>query len=164
MDSVDAQYFQTQVEPLLGHPLIEWVGELDDRGKGALLEGALALLMPVAWEEPFGLVFIEALATGTPVISRPRGSIPELIQHGEHGFLAETDDELVEACRAATSVDRAGCRRQALTRFSASRMVDDYERVYRALARGHREQSSLVELPSSSHLDARQASIAQTGT
>ena len=164
VDSVDAQYFQTQVEPLLGHPLIEWVGELDDRGKAELLEGALALLMPVAWDEPFGLVFIEALAAGTPVISRPRGSIPELIRHGAHGFLAETDDELVEACRAANLVDRAGCRRHALTRFSASRMVDDYERVYRALAKDQREQSSLVDLPSSSHLGARQPSIAQTGT
>ena len=149
VDAVDAQYFQTQVEPLLGHPLIEWVGELDDRGKDELLGGALALLMPVVWDEPFGLVIIEALATGTPVIARPRGSIPELIRHGEHGFLAETDDELVEACRAATSIDRAGCRRQALTRFSVSRMVDDYERVYRALARGQRERSELVELPAS---------------
>lgn len=149
VDPVDAQYFQTQVEPLLGHPLIEWVGELDDHGKGQLLEGALALLMPVAWEEPFGLVFIEALATGTPVISRPRGSIPELIRHGENGFLAESEEELVAACYAAASIDRAECRREAITRFSASRMVDDYERVYRALSRTQRERSELVRLPAS---------------
>jgi len=164
VDQVDAHYFQTQVEPLLGHPLIDWVGELDDRAKDELLEGALALLMPVAWDEPFGLVFIEALATGTPVISRPRGSLPELIRHGEHGFLAETEDELVDACRAASAIDRAGCRRQALTCFSVSRMVDDYERVYRGLGSGQRERSELVELPSSSRHEARQGSIAQTGT
>lgn len=143
VDPVDSEYFQTQVEPLLQHPLIEWVGELDDRGKDELLGGAIALLMPVAWDEPFGLVFIEALAAGTPVVSRPRGSLPELIRDGEHGFLAETEAELIEACHSAPSPNRAGCRRWALERFSVIRMTDDYENVYRKLAQ---RQSALPEL------------------
>ena len=134
VDPVDLEYFRTEVEPLLQHPLIEWVGELDDRGKDELLGGAIALLMPVAWEEPFGLVFIEALATGTPVISRPRGSLPELIRDREDGFLAESEAELVQACHLASSLDRAGCRRRALERFSVSRMADDYESAYGKLA------------------------------
>lgn len=134
VDPVDAPYFRNEVEPLLRHPLIEWVGEVDQVEKNQLLGAAVALLLPIAWDEPFGLVFIEALAAGTPVISRPRGSLRELIWHGEHGFLAESDDELVEACHLASKIDRAACRRHALVHFSVDRMVDDYEAVYRLLA------------------------------
>jgi len=142
----ESEYFRTQVEPLLRHPLIEWVGEVDDVGKDELLGGARALLMPVAWDEPFGLVFIEALAAGTPVISRPRGSLPELIGEGEHGFLAETDEGLIKACHSLRSIDRRECRRRALECFSVSRMVDGYEDVYRALAPGRWAGAQLAEV------------------
>ena len=89
--------------------------------------------MPIDWEEPFGLSFIEALAVGTPVVTRPRGALPELMLHGRHGFLAESEDDLVEACRRLIEIDRRGCREWAARRFSLGRMVDEYELVYRAV-------------------------------
>jgi len=132
VDPVDELYYRECVVPLLDHPLVEWIGEVDDNAKAALLGEALALLVPIAWEEPFGLVFIEALAAGTPVITRPRGSMPELLRHGEHGFLVESEDGLVAACRAVGTIDRVACRAWALQRFSRQRMASEYERVYSA--------------------------------
>src|SRR6266852_5646631 len=129
---VEELYYRECVVPLLDHPLVEWIGEVDDDAKAALLGEALALLVPVAWEEPFGLVFIEALAAGTPVITRPRGSMPELLRHGEHGFLVESEDGLVAACRAVGTIDRVAYRAWALQRFSRQRMASEYERVYSA--------------------------------
>jgi glycosyltransferase involved in cell wall biosynthesis len=126
-------YFQAEVRPLLEHPLVEWVGQLDDRGKDELLGRAVALLMPIDWEEPFGLCFIEALACGAPVIARPRGAVPELVRSGEHGFLIETEDAMVEACQRIAELDRRACRRWALERFSVERMVGDYESVYQSV-------------------------------
>lgn len=133
VDRGDQPFFESQVRPLLDHPLIHWHGELDDAAKGELLGRAAAMLVPIDWDEPFGLAFIEALACGTPVVSRPRGALPELLRHGEHGFLVWTEAELVEACRRAPALDRAACRTWALERFSAERMVADYERVYEAV-------------------------------
>jgi glycosyltransferase involved in cell wall biosynthesis len=129
----ERDYFESQVKPLLDHPLVEWAGELDDEGKNRVIGGASGFILPIQWDEPFGLVFIEALATGTPIISCPRGSLPELIEHGRHGFLVSSEDELVEACLKVKTLDRAECRRWVLERFSASRMAADYERVYRGL-------------------------------
>lgn len=126
-------YLEAEVRPLLDHPLIEWVGEADARARAGLLGGAAALLLPIDCEEPFGLTFIEALATGTPVISRPRGSVPELVLHGEHGFTVWGEEDMVDACRGVTRLDRRACRLRALDRFSVERMVDDYEDVYQAL-------------------------------
>ena len=95
LDPAHRAYFDAEVRPLLGHPLIEWVGEADERTRVGLLGGAAALLLPIDCEEPFGLTFIEALATGTPVVARPRGSVPELVRHGEHGFTVWSEDEMV---------------------------------------------------------------------
>jgi glycosyltransferase involved in cell wall biosynthesis len=136
VDPVDQPFFESQVRPLLDHPLVHWCGELDDAAKGELVGRATAMLVPIDWDEPFGLGFIEALACGTPVVSRPRGALPELLRHGEHGFLVWTEAELVEACRRAPGLDRAACRTWALERFSAERMVADYERVYQAVLEG----------------------------
>jgi glycosyltransferase involved in cell wall biosynthesis len=131
VDPVNFEYHQQEVEPLLRHPLVEWVGEQDDQGKAQLLEHALALLAPIDWDEPFGIVIIEALAAGTPVISRPRGSLPEIMRHGEHGFLVWTEDEMVECCRRVQEIDRHACRRWVLEQFTVERMADGYERAYR---------------------------------
>jgi glycosyltransferase involved in cell wall biosynthesis len=128
-----AAYHESQVVPLLQHPLVEWYGEVTDKEKASLLEGAAALLMPIEWDEPFGLSFIEALAAGTPIITRPKGALPELMRHGVHGFFADTEDEMVAACGRLHEIDRTACRRWALERFSTARMVDDYEAVYRRL-------------------------------
>lgn len=133
VDPADEVFFQEQVRPLLRHPLIEWLGEQDDARKAALLADAAGLLLPIDWEEPFGLAFIEALASGTPVISRPRGSVPELLHHREHGFLVETEDEMVEACANLRTIDRRVCRDWALQQFCVERMTSDYERVYRQI-------------------------------
>ncbi len=133
VDPADEIFFREQVRPLFGHPLIEWLGEQTDDRKAALLADAAGLLLPIDWEEPFGLAFIEALASGTPVISRPRGSLPEILRHGEHGFLVETEDEMVEACRNLRTIDRRACRDWALQQFCVERMTTDYERVYRRI-------------------------------
>jgi glycosyltransferase involved in cell wall biosynthesis len=135
IDPINFAYFQQEVEPLLQHPLVEWVGEKDDRGKATLLAGARALVAPIDWDEPFGIVLIEALAAGTPVISRPRGSLPEIVRHGEHGFLVWSEDEMVEACRRVDQIDRRRCREWVLERFTVERMADSYERVFQLVAR-----------------------------
>src|SRR6185295_11714345 len=94
VDKVDQTYFDTCIRPLLGHPLIEFIGEVDERQKERLLGDTLALLFPIDWPEPFGLVMIEALACGTPVIARRRGSVPEVLRDGVTGILCETEDEM----------------------------------------------------------------------
>jgi glycosyltransferase involved in cell wall biosynthesis len=134
IDPNDKAYFEREVKPLLDHPRVEWVGLQNDAGKDQLLGDALALLLPVAWDEPFGLTFIESLACGTPVISRPRGSLPELMVSGTHGFLSDDDDDLVEACHRLGEISRPACRQWAIERFSTERMVGDYEKVVRRVA------------------------------
>ncbi|HET7338702.1 MAG TPA: glycosyltransferase family 4 protein [Candidatus Dormibacteraeota bacterium] len=124
-------YHESEVEPLLDHPLVEWLGEISDAEKAVLLEGAKALIMPIEWEEPFGLSFIESLAAGTPIITRARGALPEIMRDGLHGYFVDTEDDMVQAIAKLDDIDRAECRRWALDRFSTQRMVDDYEYAYR---------------------------------
>jgi glycosyltransferase involved in cell wall biosynthesis len=141
-------YFDASVRPLLEHPLVEWIGEQDDQSKNQLLGDAIALLAPSAWEEPFGLNFIEALACGTPVVARPRGAVAEILNHGEHGLLGETEDELVEACQMVGQLDRQACREWALERYSVQRMVDDYERIYqRVIEQASEPQEGVAGYP-----------------
>lgn len=123
-------YHKKEVEPLLGHPLVEWLGEVTDAEKAPLLEGARALIMPIDWEEPFGLSFVESLAAGTPIITRPRGALPELMRDNVHGFFTETEDDMVRAIARIDTIDRAECRRWALDHFSTQRMTDAYEKAY----------------------------------
>ena len=110
VDPVDVDYFENEIRPLLDDPLIELVGEVGEEGKNELLGGALALLFPIDWPEPFGLVMIESLACGTPVIARPRGSVSEVIRHGETGWVCESEDEMVDAVQRIGEIDRAACR------------------------------------------------------
>jgi glycosyltransferase involved in cell wall biosynthesis len=131
VDDNDREYFERVLRPLLRHPLVEFLGEIDETTKREVMAGALALLFPIEWLEPFGLVMIEAMAAGTPVIARPRGAVPEIVLPGRTGFVAETVDELVEAVRRVETIDRAACRADVEARFSVRRMVDDYEAVYR---------------------------------
>jgi glycosyltransferase involved in cell wall biosynthesis len=99
----------------------------------ALMSRAAAFLFPISWDEPFGLVVAEAMAAGTPVIGTPRGSLPELVEHGVTGFLGDTDEELAALVRRAGEIDRERCRRRAEERFSSERMVSDYEALYRKI-------------------------------
>ena len=131
VDPVDRPYFEKVIAPLLEDPLIEFIGEIGDDEKSAFLGGAMALLFPIDWPEPFGLVMIEAMACGTPVIARPCGSVPEVMRSGRTGFVGDTVDDMVEAVKRVDSIDRAECRRWVEQRFSVERMVDDYEAIYR---------------------------------
>lgn len=127
-------FFDERVRPRLGHPLVRFIGEVDETQKRSLLGSARALLSPIDWPEPFGLVMIEAMACGTPVVTRPCGAAPEIVRHGVTGFLASDRDGLVEAVRAAGRLDRAACRRHVERRFSAQAMAARYERLYETLA------------------------------
>jgi glycosyltransferase involved in cell wall biosynthesis len=133
VDAIDRAYFDDEIRPRLDHPLIEFVGEIGDDAKAAFLGDALALLFPIDWPEPFGLVMIEALACGTPVIARPAGSVPEVLAPGRTGFIADTLDELVEGVKRVDTLDRAACRRHVEEHFTVQRMADRYETVYRRL-------------------------------
>jgi glycosyltransferase involved in cell wall biosynthesis len=135
IDPAEEQYFRARIAPLLRHPLIEFVGEVDESTKPALLGNAAALLFPIGWPEPFGLAMIEAMSCGTPVIAWPNGSVPEIVEHGVTGFIVDSIEEAVAAVREAQRLDRAQVRRRFEERFSASRMARDYLSVYRSLAR-----------------------------
>ncbi len=137
VDPVDRSYFTHEIEPLLRHPLVEYVGELGEE-KIDFLGNALALLFPIDWPEPFGLVMIEAMACGTPVITRPCGSVPEVVQHGRTGFIVDTVDEMVAAVRAVDKIDRRYCVATVRERFSADRMVARYLAVYDKVMNGVR--------------------------
>lgn len=130
VDKVDRDYFKTHIEPMLDHPLIEFLGEVKEEEKRELLCGALALIFPIDWPEPFGLVLIESLACGTPVVARPCGSVPEIIEEGVNGLLAWELDGLVEAVKRVERIDRRACRRTAEQRFSAERMASQYLELY----------------------------------
>lgn len=129
-------YFDAEVKPLIDEGGIEYIGTLDDKGKNEVIGKAAGFLVPIQWDEPFGLAFIEALATGTPVISCPRGSLPELMESGRHGFLHTDEDDLVDACTKLGSLSREECRRYVLERFSPAHMAEGYERVYTHLTAG----------------------------
>jgi glycosyltransferase involved in cell wall biosynthesis len=133
VDESERDYFEREIEPMLKRPGVEFLGEVDELQRNQLLSEALALLFPIDWPEPFGLVMIEAMVTGTPVITRPRGAAPEVVAHGRTGFIAESLDDLVAAVKRADTLDRRECRRHVESRFSVRRMVDDYEAVYARL-------------------------------
>jgi glycosyltransferase involved in cell wall biosynthesis len=118
------------IRPLLRLPGVEYIGEVGGAEKSALLGGAAAMLFPIVWPEPFGLVMAESLACGTPVVALRRGSVPEVLDDGITGFLADDEDGLVRAIARLDVLDRARCRRSAETRFSSLVMADRYEDVY----------------------------------
>jgi glycosyltransferase involved in cell wall biosynthesis len=128
-------YFEQEVRPLLGDG-IEYVGEVGRADKLALLGGATCLLNPIAWPEPFGMVMVEALACGTPVVATPLGAVPEIVDDGVTGFVRSGEGSLAEAVLAAAYLDREACRQTVAERFSAERMVADHLEVYRTHARG----------------------------
>lgn len=134
VDRADREYFDGAIVPRLGDPGVEFLGELGEEEKGALMAGAMALLFPIEWPEPFGLVMIEAMACGTPVIATPRGSVPEVLDEGVTGLLVENIDQAVAAVARAATMERSRVRARFEERFSVARMVGDYLGVYRTLA------------------------------
>jgi glycosyltransferase involved in cell wall biosynthesis len=141
VDRVDVEYFQTEIEPLLDNPLVEFVGEIDEPRKSEFLGGARALLFPIDWPEPFGLVLIEAMACGTPIVAFRGGSVPELIEPGVNGFCCDSVAAAVEAAAQVERIDRAACRTIFERRFSASSMAGDYVEVYRTLVERGADQA-----------------------
>jgi glycosyltransferase involved in cell wall biosynthesis len=127
------RYFAAKIEPHLDGNAVEYVGAVDDAAKNDLLGRSAAMLMPLLWEEPFGIVMAEALACGTPVIGLRRGSLPEIVEHGVNGFVCESVEEMVLAVSRIPEIDRRTCRRVAEEKFSDRVIVDRYERLYREL-------------------------------
>ncbi len=130
VDPVDQEYYDNTIVPLMKHPSIEFVGEIGEADKGAFLGNARALLFPIAWPEPFGMVLIEAMANGTPVIAFGRGSVSEIIEDGVTGFIVDDVESAAEAVPLALRLDRRAIRRRFEERFTAERMVHDYMRLY----------------------------------
>jgi len=133
IDRADQEYFDREIKHLLDDPLIEFLGEVGENEKQEFLGNAAALLFPIDWPEPFGLVLIEALACGTPVIAYPFGSVPELIDEGQTGFLVNDVAQAVAAVGRIEEIDRAGCRQVFEDRFTAQRMAAEYAELYRRL-------------------------------
>src|SRR5436190_12208434 len=125
VDRADRRYFKRVVEPLLNDPGVEWIGEISDQQKNEFLGNAYALLFPIDWPEPFGLVMIEAMACGTPVIAYHRGSVPEVVDQGVSGFIVDGIAQAVAAVRRACRINRLGVRRCFERRFSVERMTED---------------------------------------
>ena len=138
VDRVDQAYWDEFIHPMVkAHPNVEFIGEIDEHEKAAFLGDAAALLFPIDWPEPFGLVMIEAMACGTPVIALRRGSVPEIVDEGVTGFIADTVEQATAAVRRIPSLDRAKVRNTFERRFTAERMTHDYLEIYRGLATMH---------------------------
>jgi glycosyltransferase involved in cell wall biosynthesis len=133
VDPVDEQYFNDEIKPLLKSPYVDFIGEVTENEKNELIGNARAVLFPIDWPEPFGLVMIESLACGTPVIGFKHGSVPEIIEHGKTGFHCLSVADAVQAVNRLDEIDRAECRRTFEERFTSSRMASDYVQLYTRL-------------------------------
>lgn len=148
VDAVDREYFELNIRKLLDHPLVEYIGEIGEGDKSKFLGEAYAILFPIDWPEPFGLVMIEAMACGTPVIAYRMASVPEIVEEGVTGFMVNNIDQAVEAVHRAGSLDRAACRLAFEERFTARRMCSDYVNIYRRIATPRRApQSQSLPIP-----------------
>lgn len=144
VDNADRVYFETVIKPMLDGPGVEMVGEINEAQKPGFLSGALALLMPIDWPEPFGLVMIEAMACGTPVIAINRGSVPEVIDDGVSGFIVEDETGAIGAVERLGALDRKRVRTRFEARFTARRMALDYLSLYRGLTAESRQKLRVV--------------------
>ena len=133
VDPADRDYFEQEIRPLLDNPLVEFVGEITEQEKGPFLGQATALLFPIDWPEPFGLVMIEALACGVPVVAFRGGSVPEVIDDGVTGFIVDSLEEAIVATRKVHHLDRQRCREVFEKRFNATRMARDHVALYEQL-------------------------------
>jgi glycosyltransferase involved in cell wall biosynthesis len=141
VDRADQDYFEGRIRPLLDNPLVEFIGEIGEEQKSAFLGGARALLFPIDWPEPFGLVMIEALACGVPVVAFAGGSVREVLEDGVTGYVVDSVEGAVQAVRRLDRLDRGACRAAFERRFSVKRMASQYVQIYRHLAAG---RSNLV--------------------
>lgn len=147
IDNQDRPYFEG-IRHLFDDPLVEYLGEIDERSKQDFLSNAIALLFPIDWPEPFGLVMIESMACGTPVVAYRQGSVPEVIEHGVNGFIVDDLDQAVQAVRNISLIERRDCRKSFEDRFTADRMAKDYVEVYQHMIglNGKRKDIKSVEV------------------
>ena len=144
----DVEFYEKKIKPLFDGRQVQYLGEIGPVKKNALLKNALALLNPIKWNEPFGLVMPEAMACGTPVIAFDKGSVPEIVQNGKTGFIIPATDKngqsnikgLVDSIKKIYSIDRKKCRRQVEKKFSVEKMTDDYEKVYEKIIKKHQKK------------------------
>jgi glycosyltransferase involved in cell wall biosynthesis len=147
VDSADAAYFEREIRPLMNSPGLVFQGEINESEKSDFLGNALALLFPIDWPEPFGMVMIEAMACGTPVIAWNNGSVGEVIEPGVSGFIVESEDEAIAAVRGVVQIDRRQVRRSFERRFSAAVMARKYEAVYQALVASQPLSAKTTSMP-----------------
>jgi len=138
VDRVDAEYFKTSIEPLLSLGQVEFIGEIGEHQKSDFLGNAAGLLFPIAWREPFGLVMIEAMACGTPVIAFENGSVPEVLEDGVTAFIVQNEDQAVQAVRRIGMLDRHRIRAEFDQRFTAQHMAQNYLKLYSRLSKARR--------------------------
>lgn len=146
VDRADEVYFRDVVQPMLSHPLVTFIGEVNEPQKRELLRDASALLFPIDWPEPFGLVMIEAMAHGVPVVAFRSGSVPEIVTPGVTGFIVDNMDQAIEAVLNLGSIDRKGCHREFLRRFTVSRMAREYVAEYERLIRAQEPEDLAVSM------------------
>jgi glycosyltransferase involved in cell wall biosynthesis len=145
VDPVDRAYFERDIRPLLELPGIEYIGEINDTQKSDFLSGAVGLLMPIDWPEPFGLVMIEAMACGTPVLAYPGGSVPEIVEDGLTGYIVTSESDAVDAVRRLPELSRKRVRARFEERFTARRMAEDYVDIYRHMVESHAPRLRVVK-------------------
>lgn len=144
IDRADQDYYNEIIRPMMAHPLIEYIGEIGDHEKAEFLSGAIGLLLPIDWPEPFGLVMIEAMACGTPVLAYNRGSVPEIVEEGLTGFIVEDEISAVGVVDRLANLDRARVRQRFEERFTARRMALDYLAAYNSLIEASTPKIRLV--------------------
>ncbi|MGB2588293.1 MAG: glycosyltransferase family 4 protein, partial [Pseudolabrys sp.] len=147
VDPADQEYFAHVIEPLLHDPLVEFIGEIGDQEKTEFLGNARALLFPIDWPEPFGLVMIEAMATGTPVIAWRKGSVPKVVDEGVTGFVVDSIEDAVRAVGQIGVLDRTAVRQQFEARFTSSQMATKYLAVYKELVAGSQRKKLAKSVP-----------------
>ncbi len=147
VDRVDRAYFEEKIEPLLALPHVEYIGEIGEADKAEFLGNAAGLLFPIVWPEPFGLVMIEAMACGTPVIAFRNGSVPEVQEHGVTGFIVDSEEEAIAHVRRIGELDRSRIRAEFERRFTSRRMAQDYLAVYQRLSRRSLAPVAPFEVP-----------------
>jgi glycosyltransferase involved in cell wall biosynthesis len=145
VDKADEKYFEEEIRHLLDHPLVEFIGEIGEAEKSEFFGNATALLFPIDWPEPFGLVMIESMACGTPVIATPCGSVPEIIEDGVNGFIVHGVAEAVKAIFKLSTISRKQCREVFEERFSARRMATRYLQIYKEAIHKRTEGATLIE-------------------
>ncbi len=141
VDRADQKYFEEKIEPLLAQPHVEYIGEISEHEKSEFLGNAAGLLFPIAWREPFGLVMIEAMACGTPVIAFRNGSVPEVLENGLTGYIADSELAAAKAAMQITTLDRGRIRAEFERRFTAHRMAENYVEQYQKLADARRDDA-----------------------